>query len=352
LDEEQRLAEQNGVYIVFAYRSTDINGEQPTMPNAMARQALVTLAQHFYGKSNVMYALQVEPHDVTWSTLQPVFQDMTDAIRAASAPYLPIIMVPGTNWSRYVDGAITKPVTGQNIVYKSHPYNPSADFQAEFVNTYDANLPVFIGEFGPEGSATMADVQTLLKLTRQRNIGWASWIFDWEGPPVLLADSSFTPSNPFGTTIRNEMLAMQAKPNNIYVNSLASGWGNWSWGPVTSNFANTSPVYAGSASIAVTYTGGWSGFKLGRNTALPIPSYDVLRFKIYGNAGAGPMEVRVGNSQTSVSKTLTPRANVWTTIEVPLASLAPAEVTSIWWQNSAASAQPTFYLDNIQLIDK
>jgi hypothetical protein len=352
LDEEQRLAEQNGMYIVFAYRSMEINGEQPTMPDAMAKKALVALAQRYHGKSNVMYALQVEPHNVTWSTLQPVFQDMTDAIRVASAPYQPIIMVPGTNWSRYVDGAITNPVKGENIVYKSHPYNPSADFQAEFLNTYDAQLPVFVGEFGPHGTMSMADVQELLNITRQRNIGWAAWIFDWQGPPVLLADERFTPSEPFGRTIRNEMGTTQAAPLNIYLNSLAPGWGDWSWGSVTRNLANTSPVFAGNASIAVTYTGGWSGFKLGRTTALRIPGYDVLRFRIRGSTGGGPLEVRVGNSQTYVSQALTPSANAWAMVEVPLARLAPAEVTYIWWQNSTASAQPTFYLDEIQLIDK
>jgi hypothetical protein len=141
-------------------------------------------------------------------------------------------------------------------------------------------------------------------------------------------------------------------PLTIYTDSLAAGWGDWSWNPITRNLSNTSPVYSGNRSIAVTYTGGWSGFQLGRSTALNIAGYDVLRFRIRGGTGPGPIEVRVGNSQAYVRQTLTPPVNSWAQVEVPLAGLAPSEVTHVWWQNATSSAQPTFYLDNIEFVDK
>lgn len=212
LDEEQRLAEANNMYIIFAWRSDAINDDQPTMPDDSAQQALVKLATRYKGKSNVMYALQVEPHDVSWSTLLPRFNSMVTSIRQASSPYKPIIMIPGTQWSRYVHWAITQPVTadgGINIVYKSHPYDSSSEFQEQFIDTYNANLPVFIGEFGTGAFMNQSDVNTLLTITREKNISWAAWLFDSEGCPCLLTNrTTFNPTNPYGVSIKNEMLTI------------------------------------------------------------------------------------------------------------------------------------------------
>ncbi|PLS79793.1 MAG: hypothetical protein CYG59_11380, partial [Chloroflexi bacterium] len=196
--------------------SHQINGEQPAMPDAAAKQALATLGARYKNKSNVMYALQVEPHDVSWSQLRPVYEDMVDAIRSAAAPSSPIVMVSGTSWGRNISGAIADPVRRPNIVYKSHQYNSRAEFQRYFLDAHDAGLPVFIGEFGEAyGSSitmTMDDVNELLRVARERNIGWAAWIFDYKGPPVLLSDRNFTPTQPYGETIRQEMSTTPALP--------------------------------------------------------------------------------------------------------------------------------------------
>src|SRR5687767_612801 len=47
----------------------------------------------------------------------------------------------------------------------------------------------------------------------------------------------------------------------VYADALASGWQDWSYNSITHDYANSSPVHAGSASIAVTYSGGWSGLQ-------------------------------------------------------------------------------------------
>jgi len=47
---------------------------------------------------------------------------MVDAIRPAAAPSEPLVMIPGTNWSRDLNGAITDPIKRPNVVYKTHPY--------------------------------------------------------------------------------------------------------------------------------------------------------------------------------------------------------------------------------------
>jgi autotransporter family porin len=215
LDEHVSLAEANQLYVIFAWRSYEINGPQPDMPDDRAQTALVKLAQRYRGKPNVMYALQVEPHNVSWNQVQPRFVQMVDAIRAASSPYQPIILVPGVDWSRDLSGAVANPVRRENVVYKSHPYNEQGRFRQEFINAYDAGLPVFLGEFGvtPESGMTMTDVSALLSIARQRNIGWTAWAFDYQGGPALVSNNTtFDPTSPYGVAVRNEMVSTPAIP--------------------------------------------------------------------------------------------------------------------------------------------
>lgn len=209
LDEHVELARAYGMYVVFAWRSHTVNGPQPSAPDDRAEQALVALAERYYGQSHVAYALQVEPHDVTWSDVQPLFVRMTDAIRQASAPYEPLIMVPGVDWGRDVSGALSQPVERPNIVYKAHVYNPEATFDRYFLDVHDAGLPVFIGEFGllPEQEMYMEDVNALLDVAHNRRLGWAAWAMDFQGGPGLVEDNAaFRPTQPYGAAVRDAMV--------------------------------------------------------------------------------------------------------------------------------------------------
>lgn len=208
LDEHVALAASHGMYVVFAWRSATINGPQPPMPDDRAQQALAVLAKRYSARSHVMYALQVEPHDVTWAQVQPRFVAMVDAIRAAASPHKPIVMVPGVGWGRDVSGAITQPVPRENIVYKTHPYNDSNLFQQQFLNTLDAGKPVFIGEFGymPEHQMNMDDVEALMALADRRRISWAAWAFDFQGGPALVTDNvTWAPTAPYGASVQRSM---------------------------------------------------------------------------------------------------------------------------------------------------
>jgi hypothetical protein len=117
-------------------------------------------------------------------------------------------MVPGTNWSRNLLEAVASPVDRDDVVYKSHPYNRAADFQALFGSAHDAGWPVFIGEFGPFDPMTMADVGSLLDFAREREIGWAAWSFDHDddNPLHKLVDSSLTPTDPYGRLVKDAMV--------------------------------------------------------------------------------------------------------------------------------------------------
>jgi hypothetical protein len=208
LDEYVELAQANRVYVVFAFRSYAINGKQPRMPGRRAQRALALLAARYRDRTNVIYGLQVEPHDVSWRILRPRFEAMVDAIHAAAA-HEPIVMVPGLKWSRDVSPAITAPVRRENVVYSAHAYAPAEDFARYFGRAHAAGLPVFVSEFGdaPDLGMTMSDVNDLLRYTRRARIGWAAWNFDAYGPPALLASRDGTPTVPYGAAVKAEMLA-------------------------------------------------------------------------------------------------------------------------------------------------
>lgn len=136
----------------------------------------------------------------------------------------------------------------------------------------------------------------------------------------------------------------------VYTDALAIGWEDWSYGGITTSYTNTSPVHSGSASIAVTYTGGWSGLQVGfHGTNLDISAYDTLRFWINGGSTGGQtIQLQMGALQQDI----TPQANTWTLVDVSLLPLgSPRTVYDIAWFNNTAGNQPIFYLDDIAFVD-
>lgn len=149
------------------------------------------------------------------------------------------------------------------------------------------------------------------------------------------------------------LLAQPAAALDVYRDGLAGGWQDWSWGGVTRDFTRSTPVHAGSGSIAVTYTGGWSGLQLGRNDAVDISGLDILRCWVHGGANGGqPVQVEVGNHLTGAATRLTisPQAGAWTQVDVPLAALGTAQVTYVFWFNNSGGAQATFYVDDVAFL--
>ena len=142
----------------------------------------------------------------------------------------------------------------------------------------------------------------------------------------------------------------------IYADALATGWANWSWAQV--NLANTSPVHSGADSIAVTF-GAWQGLYL-ENPQVITQGYTDLDFFIDGGTVGGQrmnllLNLQVpGQELLGPTVAITPTAGNWTAVRIPLATLNPtgATVTGITWQDTTGGSQPTFYLDDIDLLAK
>lgn len=141
----------------------------------------------------------------------------------------------------------------------------------------------------------------------------------------------------------------------IYHDALAAGWANWSW-QSTVDFAQASPVQTGSAALAITYDQPWAGLYLHTDTPINPIGLNLLHFGLHGGAQGG-QQVRVllvdaaNKLHTDSAVVITPPANGWTTIEIPLTQLGYLpQISGIIWQDTSGSAQPTFYLDEVALI--
>ena len=146
----------------------------------------------------------------------------------------------------------------------------------------------------------------------------------------------------------------------IYADSLVNGWLDWSYN-TTRNFANTSPVHSGNVSISATVTSAWGGIQL-YHTGMTNTAYASISFWLNGGASGGQQLQMYGNlyvggvntAQSARYHLNTPLANMWQQYIVPLSALGVANTTNFTGfaiQDSVGSAEPTFYLDNIQLVN-
>jgi alpha-L-arabinofuranosidase len=143
----------------------------------------------------------------------------------------------------------------------------------------------------------------------------------------------------------------------IYTDSLINGWQDYSYN-TTRNFANTSPVHSGSDSISATITSAYGGIQL-YHAPMTDSNYASVSFwinggtsggqqlQMYGNLGTGP------TAQSARYYLSAPVANIWQQYTVPLSALGVANQTNFSGfaiQDSAGTTEPTFYLDDIELV--
>ena len=154
-----------------------------------------------------------------------------------------------------------------------------------------------------------------------------------------------------GTVVYLDQLILLGNPTPVdeVVYDDDTVWSNWSWSAVI-DLMNTTPVYTGTHSIAISYTVNDGGFSLHRPMPLYTSGYENLTFYIYGGVGDTVVDVYTEDwiGQPSSHVILTATEGVWTNTDIPLSDFGnPADITRINMQNHAAIAQPIFYVDEI-----
>jgi len=133
----------------------------------------------------------------------------------------------------------------------------------------------------------------------------------------------------------------------IYSDSLASGWENWSW-DASVDFSDTSPVYNGTRSMAVTITSAWGSLYLHSTSSIALGYYEKISFWIYGNSGTGNLRLVLNGTDYY---SFTAPAGTWTNITVPFSAMgSPASLSELYWQDTSGANQ-SFSLDDITLIE-
>ena len=153
-----------------------------------------------------------------------------------------------------------------------------------------------------------------------------------------------------------------ASTSPVFSDGLAADWGNWSWS-TTVDLAATSPVHAGSRSLAFTITTGWGALSLA-NQKTPVDSarFSRLRFWIHGGATGGQRYRLALSGGGSAGKQLDIKpyiaggsvaAGEWRLVDVPIADLglAGTAIDRISLQDMAGAAQATAYLDDLEFYE-
>jgi hypothetical protein len=146
----------------------------------------------------------------------------------------------------------------------------------------------------------------------------------------------------------------------IYGDNLASGWANWSWDS-TLNFTNSSPVHSGTHSISAALNP-WAGLSLHYDGVLVPGSDNLLSFWIHGGTtngrtlrvylqdsnGAGLPHVMLNDYVQGGAVAV----NEWREVRIPLSTLLAGSAgwTRLTIQEGTGTAQPTFFVDDIRLV--
>jgi hypothetical protein len=145
--------------------------------------------------------------------------------------------------------------------------------------------------------------------------------------------------------------SVQAQTLTIYQDALGSNWQDYSWAAV--DLQASPPVFSGSHSIAVTYSG-WDGLYL-HHPGIETSAFRRVRFFAHGgNSGGQLLQVYAvyagGATGPAIPLSPIPAAS-WSEIQVSLVDLEADNrmITGLVWQGRGGP-QPTLYLDEIALL--
>lgn len=329
-----------------------------------------------------------ENSGISWDRLQTYFAKAARAIHENSQVLVTVgLAMPkyqsgscsGCQGNKIADNALQARVNDSDVYidfYSSHYYpwqEPywGIPFYKTPTNYYGTDLGklVMIGESpakGSTGHTLTQDYENAYQNGWQGVMPWTSNGVDSNGGfndltpatrafrdnhySLVFPGGSSSPTNTPTPTPTNT-----PSSNQLVIYGDSTTWDNWSWS-TTVNLGNTSPVYAGSKSIAVTYTAGWAAFSLRKSPAVSTGGYTQLTFWVHGgSSGTRQFKVYVQTSDSggaSSSVNVDAPAGQWTQVTINLSSFgSPSQIARINFQDRTGNAQPVFYIDEIKLTN-
>ncbi|MCX6047641.1 MAG: SMP-30/gluconolactonase/LRE family protein [Chloroflexi bacterium] len=139
----------------------------------------------------------------------------------------------------------------------------------------------------------------------------------------------------------------------IYDDGLTTGWEDWSWASGIDP-ACTVQMHSGNYSIQVIYNAADAGLSLRTPAPVNTSGYNAVEFWVYGGTGGTQLSFYTQATDEGADSTMTEinaPADVWTRFRIPLSALGnPTNIARLNWQEATGAVQPTYHVDDIQLI--
>jgi endoglucanase len=240
------LARSAGLFVILDLQwSAPLNlagdatrgGDQCPMPDTGKDVAFWhDLATTYRSDGGVLFDLYGEPFGISWTTWRDggtissgcyIIQGSTSPLIAgtyraigmqalvndvrAIAP-TNVIILGGLSWGYDLSG-VSKgfALKGTNLMYDTHPFDyggkQPSDWPASFGATAE-KYAVIVDEFGSYSCGT-SYISQAMSYFNQHHLSWLAWAWNLGGcgGPSLLSAWPDTPSAPYGTTIRQQMLS-------------------------------------------------------------------------------------------------------------------------------------------------
>ena len=234
-------AEQAGLYVIIdlqwaAPLSLPLDAQKGGAQCPLPAQSDVAFWQQvgtiYANDPRVLFELLSEPYNITaeqWYhgmtvtsdcsrysspiTYQGVgMLDLVNEVRAIAPDT--VLLVSGFNWGYDLSGVTSQyPFPMHNLMFNTHPFDHKTaqepnDWQRAFGNAVNAGYPVIISEFGAYDCGT-GYVSQVIAYAEAHHLSWLTWAWDNWGcaGPALITNYDGTPSVPYGSYIRSQMIA-------------------------------------------------------------------------------------------------------------------------------------------------
>ncbi len=196
----------NGMFAIIDWHQ--LHPGDPNMDKENAIKFFTHMAQKHGSNKDVIFEICNEPnnsgafdenwneipldYNVTWSGhIKPYAEEIIPIIREYSNN---VIIVGTPEWGSAPDEVIGDELDFSNIMYSMHFYAAEhKEYErANLQRAIDADLPLFITEFGTqnaagEGENDFAETEKWFKLLDENNISWCNWNYsnDWRSGAIF-----------------------------------------------------------------------------------------------------------------------------------------------------------------------